>query len=334
MPLPNSEVICALFESYINIREYKWHLLNADGLFVMPTDSNVARKVETCKKFLEQVQRAKTINDWIQTADDLEEHERIETTINESANHAYFGLSAWFRDEPLLLDTIRAVRYCIISQIKNDDAFTQERKARLAEQFQCENNVLDVRKELNEITAQSKYSNDVAKAKESDLNELLKVRNQELNNINNKLHAFDDSTDYLTLFFNDVIKKRDVLAKKLKEETFKDFESHVADKSRKRNITKLILGTKNSTNIITEKLRDKSVTPVTSNVPVDVKADLANDELISDKYIIQPSSPHKETMVQPPVLKPVLRKHRDKAPEKEDQRHVGFDLNRNEMNYF
>jgi len=219
MPLPNSDIVSAFFESYITIRKGIWNLdVNDNDSIKIPDSAKPVHKITTCSEMLVQFKNAVTFEDWLAIVDDLYDKERAEKQTQEER----YLITRLLTNSPLLLEVLRAARTYIISEIKTEIKFKN-----LKQKLTTDKELLE--KEILWQKEKGKPQKDI------DDNQ------KQLDIITNKLNGRDDTTDYYISFFTDTISKCDHEAKKLDEKSFSDFKKNVLNKSRPLTLCKLFV---------------------------------------------------------------------------------------------
>lgn len=248
--LPNINVVSSLFESYLNIRKDRWKLAE-DKPIQLITSSNTANKIKTCIELLEQFQKAKSFDDWINVIYLCAHKENTEKA--NISNSWFYGLTKFFTDKPLLLLTIHAANAYILSQLMQNDAFGRLKETMTTQKTTLENAIKEA---LNYHTAQT----------------IIDEKTVELEALNHKLTALNMLENYHHAYFLDIILARELKAKELDEKSFTDYEQHVLKGERQLSMCKTLLGYNESTKIQFASLVEstkKEVTPstISNNAP-------------------------------------------------------------------
>jgi hypothetical protein len=193
MPLNNSEVVTAFFESYLTIRKSDWSL-NVDDPINSGLPYKPAAKLETCIELIQKLKNTESLNQWTVFFNELMAKAKADYFKAKEARSSYLGFGRLFVDRPLLLETLCAALSYIHFQMTNmqKNGLTKE---------------VIPQTELDHFT---------------QILEDLKALNGHDSTIDN----------YFEFHFNEVIKQRDSESKALEEKYFSDFETNVLNKKR------------------------------------------------------------------------------------------------------
>lgn len=210
MPLPNPDIVRAFFESYITIRKGPWGLdFNENDSIHIPDSSKPVQKINISVELLLKFKNARSFDDWLAIVNDLYDKEKAEL----AEHNGRYAVTKLFVSEPLILKVLRAARTYIISNIKTEEKFKKLK------------NDLTIRKKELEKDILWQKDHNIPK-KDIDENQ------KQLDAVNTKLDARDDSVDHYITFFKEIIAVYDPDAKRYDEKSFADFEKNVINKSR------------------------------------------------------------------------------------------------------
>lgn len=279
MPLPNPKVAKALIESYINIRKDTWGMdpqnpgkaLNQTG----------KEKIKVCLEYLENIDQAKTLTQWIDLIYDISAKA---TEIHTKSANRRSGLTGaiigLFSSEGLLLDMLLAVRSYLLHELRsvaNKDDKVFDQFSQVIKQLIEQSNQVQTQKSTNTIDAIEKlaYLGDFS---------AITQRATVATTSDNTADTAYSVPSYLMLdwhikFFNEQIKKHDTEAARLGEKTFDDFQNNVTQGAR--------------TLVITQRLSESSkAAPTAQEVsPVEPEA-LVADKPVADSKLAEQDEIH------------------------------------------
>jgi hypothetical protein len=204
MALPNSDVVLALFESYLSIRSKIWKKTDEE-LNSLAEGTVPGRKVQNCKEIISMLKKVRTIEQWMQLNYFLDEKERAE---NSSKSGVFYTLTKPWVDYPLLALTIHAARGYINGELAGETKY-KDIKESLITQVQDLMNAIDDDKSHAMPTA------------------IIQEKQDRLETLRNQIASLQLSSDAATSYFQLILQTRDPLAKDLQELSFADYVNSV-----------------------------------------------------------------------------------------------------------
>jgi len=240
MPVLHSEVVSALFESYLTIRRDSWGL---NGAEINPASfsGKIATKLTSCQTALHKIHVAKTTEGLISFVNDISNRIRSEQTAVTYKKSGITGFIAnlIFYDRDLMLETLSAARSYVLGALNKDPEGMNKLLAHKSELL-AKKTILELEiDELIEQKADASFKQDELALfinKFEDLGFL-----DSLENSGGRKIPYYLAKNYHEKYFNDVIKSRDATAKKLDERNFAEFVKNVENNLRENTISKKLL---------------------------------------------------------------------------------------------
>ncbi|MBA3662545.1 MAG: hypothetical protein H0W64_12555 [Gammaproteobacteria bacterium] len=210
--LPDSELLCGIIESYVNIRHRKWHLSENKPIQIIGS-AEVKHKISTCTKLLKEFKEPENFDDWVNAIYFCAKKEKKERKKNWLKNLNPLA------DKPLLILTMKASRAYIISTLSKNAEYQQ-----LVDTLEQDKTNLILQ---------------IAQDKKCEVSQdIIDNKNKDLAELEFKINALKSLSNYHLSFHQSEILKREKkenLLPELKETSFKEFVQNI--KTGKRPFT-------------------------------------------------------------------------------------------------
>src|SRR3990167_2598430 len=231
---PSASVVTAMFESYLSMRKAAWNLTDENGKLIAPEkDSDAAHKIDTCKTLLQSMHNHFFVtSDWISLTNDLFKMEKDEQKYLDNL----WAIRRWFGSR-LLLETLKAVRSYVLTELQNDNVQYSEHNKQLEKTkndtgmlFTSKSNLKEAHKPEEILSAAKNFEAATEALKPFDLGAIKY-----------------DKQDHLH-YFKTYILKNDPQAKAevLNEKSFADFAKHAITLKRSTDLCLKLVRSKSS----------------------------------------------------------------------------------------
>ena len=226
MPLPNTSILYAIFESYLNIRSSTWSLDSNDPIH-SKLDITADEKRASCIESLNYFKNAKTSLDWISVSYQLYDLEQCEYKKVDKSWLGWFGKIIGRERIPYLAETLCAARAYINLQLHDDHEFIQCIHRLTTKVKSTSAEIIDQIKNIH-------IQGDIAEFKKSLLIDKSKLAEQ-------KLKALTEDQNYQRSYFTKITQMYDHKSTELNEYSFDDFILNVKNGSRKNTLCNALL---------------------------------------------------------------------------------------------
>lgn len=215
MPLPNHNIINAIFEFYLSYRTASWKM-DAANPSQSKLDPTSDAKRAICITALTHVKKSIDIDDWIKTSYELYDLE-CQCIKSDPSWLSWMSNNVGQERVPLLAKVLRCARAYINSQIKIDEDYIDTVKRLTRKSESSAKKMLDLTKSVHGDITETKKTVAIDKSKLVSL----------------KLKALTENQDYQKSFFITDVKSKDARSIELNEQSFSDFMVNVLNGSRK-----------------------------------------------------------------------------------------------------